>query len=70
MRQTARAHQASVRKSKSLMRCSLEVLVLMSISTSLPDGKWREVADAPARLRNWGLTKLSPMRSNTIHLRL
>jgi hypothetical protein len=24
----------------------------------------------PARLRNWGLTKLSPMRSNTIHLRL
>ena len=54
MRQTARAHQASVRKSKSLMRCSLEVLVLMRTSTSLPDGKWREVADAARAFEELG----------------
>jgi probable F420-dependent oxidoreductase len=54
VRQTARAHQASVRKSKSLMRCSLEVLVLMRISTSLPDSKWREVADAARAFEKLG----------------
>ena len=36
------------------MRCSLEVLVLMSISTSLPDGKWREVADAARAFEELG----------------
>jgi len=36
------------------MRCSLEVLVLMRISTSLPDSKWREVADAARAFEKLG----------------
>jgi hypothetical protein len=36
------------------MRCSPEVLVLMRISTSLPDGKWREVADAARAFEELG----------------
>ena len=42
----------------------------MRISTSLPDGKWREVAEAAGAFENWDSTKLPPMRSDTIHLRL
>ena len=67
---TADPHQAGVRESQPLKLCSLRLFVFMRISTSLPDGKWREVAEAAARLRNWDLTKLPPMRCDTIHLRL
>jgi hypothetical protein len=54
-RQTATAHQAGGRKSKLLMRCSLKLLVLMRISTSLPDGKWREVAEAARAFEELGI---------------
>jgi hypothetical protein len=36
------------------MRCSLGLLVLMRISTSLPDDKWREVADAARAFEELG----------------
>jgi hypothetical protein len=51
---TADPHQAGVRKSKPLKLCSLRLFVLMRISTGLPDGKWREVAEAARALEELG----------------